>query len=51
MIELVTKNYQWPGITKNIGKYVEGCDLYQRMKNKTKVLAGKLMINEVLKKL
>ena len=26
-VELVTRNYWWPGVTRNIGKYVEGCDL------------------------
>jgi len=51
MIELVMKNYWWPGITKNVGKYIEECDLCQRMKNKTEVPVGKLIINEVLKKL
>ena len=24
MIELVTRNYQWPGVTKEVGKYMEG---------------------------
>jgi len=23
MIELVTRNHWWPGVTKNIGKYVD----------------------------
>ena len=27
MVELVTRNYWWPEITRNIGKYVEVCDL------------------------
>ena len=22
MIELVTKNYQWPEVTKNVGRYI-----------------------------
>jgi len=30
---------------------MEGCDVYQRMKNRTEVLAGKLMTNEVSEKL
>ena len=25
--ELVTKNYWWPGVTKEVGRYVEGCNL------------------------
>ena len=30
--ELVTRNYWWPGIMKDIRKYVEGCEKYQRAK-------------------
>jgi len=48
--ELVTRNYWWPGVMKNIGKYVERCDACQRMKNRTKAPAGKFMANEVLEK-
>ena len=29
-VELVTRNFWWPGITKEIKKYVEGCDACQR---------------------
>ena len=50
MMELVTRNYWWPGVTKDIEKYVEGYDMYQRMKNRTEALAGKLMANEILEK-
>jgi len=32
-VELVTRNYWWPGITRKVGWYVEECDLYQQMKN------------------
>ena len=49
-VELVTRNYWWPGVTRDVGKYMEGCDLYQRMKNRTEELAGKLKLSEVLKK-
>ena len=35
---------------RDIGKYVEGCDLCQRMKNRTKELAGKLKLSEVPQK-
>ena len=24
--ELVTRNYWWPGVTKEVGRYVDGCD-------------------------
>ena len=50
MVELVTRNYWWPGVTRDIGKYVEGCDLYQRMKNRTEEPVGKLKLSEVLQK-
>ena len=49
-VELVTRNYWWPGVTRDIRKYVEGCDLCQRMKNRTEELAGKLKLSEVPKK-
>jgi len=35
---------------KNVGKYVEECNLCQRMKNRTEAPVGKLMINEVSEK-
>ena len=37
-------------MTRDVGKYVEGCDLCQRMKNRTEKLAGKLKFSEVPKK-
>ena len=46
----MTRNYWWPGVTRDVGKYVEGCDLCQRMKNRTEELAGKLKLSEVPKK-
>jgi len=47
----VTRNYWWPGVTKDVGKYMDRCDLYQRIKNRTESLAKKLIINEVLEKM
>jgi len=49
-VELVTRNYWWPGVTRDVRKYVEGCDLCQRMKNRTEKLAGKLKLSEVPQK-
>ena len=46
----VEKNYWWPGVMKDIEKYIEGCDMYQRIKNKMKILAEKLKLSEVLEK-
>ena len=37
-------------MTRDVGKYIEGCDLCQRMKNRTEELAGKLKLSEVPKK-
>jgi len=51
MTELVTRNYWGLGVTRDIGRYVEGCDLYQRMKNRTEEMAEKLKLSEVLEKL
>jgi len=50
MVELVTRNYWWLGVTRDVGKYVERCDLCQRMKNRTEELVGKLELSEVPQK-
>ena len=49
-VELVTRNYWWPGVMRDIGRYVEGCDLCQRMKNRTEEVVGKLKLSEVPEK-
>ena len=51
MTELVTRNFWQPGIIKEIKKYIEECNAYQRNKNGTKTLVEKLMPNVVLEKL
>ena len=38
--ELVTRNYWQPGVTRDMGRYVEGCNLWQRMKNRMEKIAG-----------
>jgi len=50
-VELVTRNYWWPGVTINMGRYVEGCDLCQRIKNRAEEPVGKLKLSEVPEKL
>ena len=50
IVELVIRNYWWPGVTRDIGRYVEGCNLYQKIKNRTEELAEKLKLSEVPKK-
>jgi len=47
MVELVTRNYWWPGVMKEVKRYVEGCDQCQRMKNRVEMPAGKLKPNQV----
>jgi len=47
MAELVTRNYWWLGVTKEVGRYVDGCDVCQRYKNQSEVPAGKLMPNVI----
>jgi len=50
-VELVTRNYWWSGVTKEVKRYVEGCDQCQRMKNRAEMPAGKLRPNQVPEKL
>ena len=49
--ELVTRNYWWLGVTRDVGRYVERCDLCQRMKNRIEKVVGKLKLSKVLEKL
>ena len=49
-MELIGRNYWWPGMTKEVVKYVEGCNLCQRHKNRTEAPAGKLMPNSIPEK-
>ena len=39
--ELVTRNYWWPGVMRDIERYVERYNMCQRMKNRTEKVAGK----------
>jgi len=50
-MELVTRNYWWPGVIEKVKKYVNGCDACQQYKNQSEALAGKLMSNAILEKL
>ena len=38
-------------MTKDIGKYIEGYDICQRMKNRTEISVGKLKLSEIPEKL
>ena len=46
----MTRNFWWPGVTKEVKKYVEGYDACQRNKNCTEASIGKLILNVVLEK-
>ena len=48
MTELVIRNYWQPGVTKDVGKYMKGCDMCQRIKNRIKIPIGKLKLSKVL---
>jgi len=47
---LVTRNFWWPGVTREVKRYVEGYNACQRNKNRTQPLAGKLMPNSIPEK-
>ena len=44
------RNYWWLGVTKDVGKYVEGCNMCQKMKNRTEVPVEKLKLSKILEK-
>ena len=50
MAELIVRNYWWPGVTKEVGRYVNRCDACQRYKNQSEAPVGKLMPNAILEK-
>ena len=51
ILELLTCNYWWPGVTKFIFDYVYGCDKCQHYKNFPQPLVSKLMSPETLMEL
>jgi len=51
MTELVMRNYWWLGVTKDIGRYIERCDIYQRIKNRIEALLEKLKLSKIPKRL
>ena len=50
-MELVTRNFWWPEVTREVKQYVEGCDTCQRNKNHMQVPTGKLIPNLIPEKL
>jgi len=49
-VELVTRNFWWPEVTKEVKKYVKGCNICQYNKNRTEQPVGKLMPNSIPEK-
>ena len=49
-VELVTWNFWWPEVTKEMKRYVEGCDACQCNKNHIEQPAEKLMPNSIPEK-
>jgi len=45
--EMVTRNFWWPGVTREVKRYIEGCNACQRNKNHTEQPVGKLMPNSI----
>jgi len=47
---LVTRDYWWPEVTRDVGRYVKECDMCQRMENRMEAPAGKLKLSKVLER-
>jgi len=50
-VKLVTRNYWWLEVTRNVRRYMKKCDLCQRMKNRIEEIVGKLKLSKILEKL
>jgi len=44
------RNFWWPGVTREVKEYMEGCNACQCNKNRTQPPAGKLMPNLIPEK-
>ena len=49
-MELVTRNYWWPGVTRDIGRYMKEYNMCQRIKNRIEEIVEKLKLSEMLEK-
>jgi len=49
-IELVTRNYWWLGVMREIGRYMESCNMCQRIKNRMKIMTRKSKLSKVPEK-
>jgi len=50
MVELVTRNFWWPGVMKEMKQYIEECDSCQQNTNCTEQPVEKLMPNSIPEK-
>ena len=50
IVKLITQNFQWPEVTKEVKRYVEGCGVCQHNKNCTEQPAEKLIPNSIPEK-
>jgi len=51
MTKLVIRNYWWLEVMRDVRRYIESCDMCQRIKNRMEVPAGKLKLSKVPEKL
>jgi len=47
MLELVSQNYWWPGLSRYVAKFVAGCDACNQTKTFPTQKVGKLIPNKV----
>ena len=45
------RNYWWLEVIRDVRRYIEGYNIYQRMKNRIEIPVEELRLNEVLEKL
>jgi len=50
-LDFVSSSCHNTGVTKDIGKYIKDYNMCQRIKNRAEIPVGKLMTNEILKKM
>ena len=46
----MTRNYWWLEVIRDVGKYIDSCNIYQRIKNRTEAPAEKLKLIEIPEK-
>ena len=45
--KLVMRNYWWPEVMRDVGQYIEGYDMCQRIKNRTEIPVGELRLSKI----